>query len=626
MWCLEKRPADRPQSAAEVVHELDALSTPSGGMAPTTVHRSVKVDVGFPRRTYAIAAGALALALITFAAWKVSRPPSAAAEAIPIPALAVLPFENRGSEEGQEFTDGMTEEITNRLSSVRGLRVVGRQSARSYAASDKPLQQIAQELGVEYLLTGTVRWDKDAAGKEIVRVSPALIRASDATQVWGDAYQTVLSGMFEVQSQVASSVASALNVALLEPEREVLASRPTDNVEAYALYLRGYELLRGNLVPQIREALPALERAVALDPQFAQAHAKLSLAHTELYWFYGDRTAERLRKAKAAADRALALNAALPEAHEALGVYYYHGFLDYEGALRELEKVLQVRPNNPDALFFKAFVQRRSGRWREAVATMTRAMELDPRAFGFLADVGLTHFNLRDFDKAEQAADRALIVNPGGSDALIGKAMALFARSGDVAAAHRAVAQGMERATDRDAFAHAVLEFGWPYTTEPAAARAIAAMPWTPDRGERGTFHAGKAWFFRGQGDAARARAHADSAVRLLTGRIRERPEEAEFYAQRGVARGILGSANDAMADSDRALELRPLSKDALVGADVRVYRIQTLIALGQYADAIPVAEELLAVPSLVYPNLLRTDPSFEPLRRDTRFQRLIGG
>jgi serine/threonine-protein kinase len=626
MWCLEKRPADRPQSAAEVMHELDALSTPSGGMAPTTAHRSVKVSARFPRRSYAIAAGALAVALLAFAAWKATRPSSASAEAVPTPALAVLPFENRGNEEGQEFTDGMTEEITNRLSSVRGLRVVGRQSARSYAGSDKSLQQIAQELGVQYLLTGTVRWDKDAEGKEIVRVSPALIRASDATQVWGEAYQTILSGMFEVQSQVASSVASALNVALLEPEREVLAARSTDDVEAYALYLRGVELLRHNVVPQLREAVTALERAVELDPEFAQAHAKLSLAHTELFWFYGDRTAERLRRAKAAADRAIAINSNLPEAYEALGVYYYHGSLDYDGALRELDKALQARPNNPDALFFKAFVQRRMGRWREAVADMTRAMELDPRAPGYMADVALTHFLLRDFAKAEEVADRALIVNPGYSDALIGKAMAVFARSADVATVHAAVARGMDRATDADAFAQLALENGWPYFTEPTAARVIAALPWTPDRGERGTFHTWKAWFFRGQADTARARAHADSAVRLLTGRIRERPEEAEFYALRGLARGILGSARDAIADSDRALELRPLSKDALVGADVRVYRMQTFIALGQYAEAIPVAEEVLAVPSLLHSNLLRKDPSFEPLRRDPRFQRLIGG
>ncbi|MCR4340051.1 MAG: protein kinase [Gemmatimonadaceae bacterium] len=625
MWCLEKRPADRPQSAAEVVHELDALTTPSGGMAPTTAQRSVSVPVQFPKRAVAIAGGALALAIIAFAGWKVSRPAAASAEAVSTPALAVLPFENRGNAEGQEFTDGMTEEITNRLSSVRGLRVVGRQSARSYAASDKPLQQIAQELGVQYLLTGTVRWDKDASGKEVVRVSPALLRASDATQVWGDAYQTVLSGMFEVQSRVATEVANALNVALLEPERDALAAKPTENVEAYALYLRGTELLRSILVPEMREAVVALERAVALDPRFAQAHAKLSLANTELYWFYGDRTAGRLRKAKVAADRALELDPNLPEAHEALGVYYYHGFLDYDSALREFAKAESARPNNADALAFKSFVLRRSGRWQEAVATMKRAIELDPRAVGNMADFALTHFYLRDFAESERIVDRALIVSPEHSDALIGKAAITFARTGDIAASNRVLAAAWDRVRDKGPLMLSTLSRGWPYTTHPAIGSAIAAADWSPDMGEHGTFVLSKAWFFRERNEAARARVHADSAVRLLTARIRERADEAEFYAQRGLARAMVGNGRDALADSDRALELRPLAKDALVGADVRYYRALILIVLGRHDEAIPILEQLLSVPSTVHRNVLRLDPTFARLRGNPRFQRLIG-
>ncbi|HUR92002.1 MAG TPA: protein kinase [Gemmatimonadaceae bacterium] len=626
MWCLEKRPADRPQSAAEVVHELDALTTPSGGMAPTTAHPSVRVSAKSPKRTYAFAAGAVALALIGFAAWKATRPSTVSAGSVPTPALAVLPFENRGSESGQEFTDGMTEEITNRLSSVRGLRVVGRQSARSYAASDKPLQQIAQELGVQYLLTGTVRWDKDAAGKEVVRVSPALIRASDATQVWGEAYQTVLSGMFEVQSQVASSVASALNVALLEPERELLAAKPTDNLEAYALYLRGTELLRSILVPEIREAVTALERAVALDPEFAQGHAKLSLAHTELFWFYGDRTAERLRKAKAAADRALELSPGLPEGLEALGVYYYHGFLDYDRALRELAKAERVRPNNPDVLFFKSFIQRRSGRWQEAIATMQRGLELDPRAAGFIADFALTQFYMREFEEAETIVDRALIVAPDHSEAVIGKARAIFARTGDVAASNRVLRIAWERAANKRPLLFAALQQGWPATTDPAIAAGIFAAEWGPDMSENGTFVLWKAWLFRERSEPGRARAHADSAVRLLTARIRERPEEAEFFAQRGVAQAMLGDARAAIADSDRALALRPLARDALVGADVRYYRALTFMAIGRGEDAIPILEELLSIPSLINRTQLRLDPTFASLRGNPRFQRLIGG
>ncbi len=626
MWCLEKRPADRPQSAAEVVHELDALTTPSGGMAPTTAQRSVSAPVQVPRRTLAIAGGLLALALIGFAGWKMTRPAAASAESIPTPALAVLPFENRGDDKGQEFTDGMTEEITNRLSSIRGLRVVGRQSARSYAASDKPLQQIAQELGVQYLLTGTVRWDKDAAGKEIVRVSPALIRASDATQVWGDAYQTVLSGMFEVQSQVASSVASALNVALLEPEREALVAKLTENVEAYSLYLRGTELLRSVLVPTIREAALLLERAVALDPDFAQAHAKLSVAHTELFWFYGDRSAQRLRLAKAAADRALELQPGLPEGHEALGVYYYHGFLDYESALRELAAAEKGRPNSADVVFFKAFVQRRSGKFQESVATMARGIELDPRAAAYIADAGSTHRYLRQYDAAERLADRALIVSPDQPDAVLTKALAVFGRSGDAGTAVKIFFDAWARAPDKDARTAGALVWGWPFTHHPGIAQAVSDLKWTRDLGDQGVVMTDKAWFFRERGDADRARTHADSAVRLFSARLRERPDEAEYYSGRGVAHAILGHERDAMSDSDRAVSLKPMSKDALIGGDILWDRVLVLVALGRFEEALPILERLLSSPSTTDPNSVRLNPIFAPLRANPRFQRLFPG
>ena len=623
MWCLEKRPADRPQSAAEVMHELDALSTPSGGMAPTTAHRSVKLDARIPRRSYAIAGGALALALLAFAAWKVTRPSSASAEAVPTPALAVLPFENRGNEEGQEFTDGMTEEITNRLSSVRGLRVVGRQSARSYAGSDKTLQQIAQELGVEYLLTGTVRWDKDASGQEIVRVSPALIRATDATQVWGEAYQTVLSGMFEVQSQVASSVASALNVALLEPERQAIEAKLTSNVEAYALYLRATELLRSTLVPSIREASGLLERAVALDSEFAQAHAKQALAHMQLFWFYGDRSVQRLRRAKASADRALALKPGLPEGHEALGVYYYYGFLDYDRALSEFAAAERARPNNADVLFFRAFVLRRSARWQESVTTMARAIELDPRAAGFIADAGLTHIYLRRFAEAEQLANRALIVSPDHELALLAKSLAIFGRTGNLQAANDVYFDAWERSQDKDARTLSALIWGWPFTGDARMRTALDQFKWT-GFGEREAALAAQALYYRGQNETLKARAFADSAVRESTAQIRERPTEAMFYAVRGVAHAVLGNAGRALEDSDRAVSLLPLDKDALIGGDILWLRIHTLATIGRYDDAIPVVEQLLSVPSTVFPNMVRTHPDLAPLRANPRFQRLF--
>ncbi|HYN81315.1 MAG TPA: protein kinase [Gemmatimonadaceae bacterium] len=626
MWCLEKRPADRPQTAAEVVHELDALSTPSGGLAPTTSFpRMQERSSRIPRA--ALAGGGLAVVLLLVLGAVVMRRGEATTDAAEtVPAIAVLPFENRGRAEGQEFTDGMTEEITNRLSSVRGLRVIGRQSARGYAATNKTPQQIAKELGVQYVLTGTVRWDR-ADGKDIVRVSPALLRTSDATQVWGDAYQTVLSGMFEVQSKVATEVANALNIALLAPEKATLVAKPTENVEAYSLYLRGNDLLRQtNDQRLIRSAVTALERAVALDPKFAQAHARLSLGHTELYWFSGDRSSERLRKAKAAVDRALALNPSLADAHFALGVYHYHGFLQYAKALQELAVAERARPSDFEILFYKAAIQRRQGKWTEAKANMARAIELEPRVGSFIADYANTHIFLREYNDAEKLLDRALIVDPNSEDALYGKARIAIARDRDVPASVRLLRRKFDASPDRAAAAGSAFRMTWPAILDPVMRDAMTSVSWSPEQGERADFFMDKSRLYHLLANETRARAYADSAARLLAERIRDQPDEALHHSLMAVAQAVLGNKGNALAEIDKAMALHPISLDAYGALDHLERRAFIEMRLGDLDAATIHLEQLLASPSNVSRNELRLSPLYAPLRGYPRFQRLMSG
>src|SRR5688572_7631571 len=631
MWCLEKRPADRPQTAAEVVHALDALSTPSGGLTPTTSLPGAQRRSTIPRVAFAIA-GLTVVLLVVLGAVMMRRGGAATeaaettAAAETVPAIAVLPFENRGRAEGQEFTDGMTEEITNRLSSVGGLRVIGRQSARGYAATNKTPQQIAKELGVQYVLTGTVRWDR-AGGKDIVRVSPALLRTSDATQVWADAYQTVLSGMFEVQAKVATQVANALNVALLAPEKATLVAKPTESVEAYSLYLRGNDLLRQtNNQRVIRTAVEALERAVALDPNFAQAHARLSLGHTELYWFSGDRSSERLRKAKAAVDRALALNPSLADAHFALGVYYYHGFLQYGKALQELAIAERARPSDFEIPFYRAAIQRRQGKWAEAKTNMARAVELEPRVGSFISDFANTHVFLREYNDAEKLLDRALIVEPNTEDALIGKAKIAIARDANVPAAVRMLRRGFDATADRAAGAGFTFVMTWPAILDPVMRDAMTGVSWSPEQGERGAFLLNKSRLYHLLGDETRARAYAESAAKLLAESIRDRPDEALHHSLMAVAQAVLGNKGNSLAEIDKAMALHPISLDAYGALDHLERRAFIEMTLGDLDAATTHLEQLLASHSNVSRNELRLSPVYAPLRGYPRFQRLISG
>src|SRR6476661_337718 len=426
MRCLEKRPADRWQSADEILHQLEAMATPSGGMAPTGAMASVAgtmpipaVATGAGRRWHRAGYLLLGLALALAAAWEVSRFRGARVaeeeQAAGGRTIAVLPFENLGRSEDSYFDTAITEEITNRLTGIAGLKVIARSSAKQYKGTTKPLRQIGQELGAGYVLEGTVRWEKPGDTASLVRVSPELIRISDGTSVWGRGYDAVMAGVFKVQSEIAEEVAGALNVALAAPEREALKSRPTADPQAYDYYLQGrnyFDRSAGRDGRDLRSSEGLYRKALELDPKFSLAWAALAMTQDGLYWFYFDRTEDRLAQQREAAERALSLDPSLPEAHIAMGYYHYHGHLDYDAALKEFETARAARPNDSGVLAAIAFVQRRQGKWEDAYDNLKQAATLDPRSLQALGEAGSTALQLKHFDDAEAYLARAVSLSP----------------------------------------------------------------------------------------------------------------------------------------------------------------------------------------------------------------------
>ncbi|MBA3655875.1 MAG: protein kinase [Gemmatimonadaceae bacterium] len=627
MCCLEKRAADRPQTAADVVHELDALSTPSGGMTPTSLHPAA-AKRGIPKAVTIGAAALVAAAIIAFATMKFAGGKSApvVAEPAAVPGIAVLPFENRGREEGQEFTDGMTEEITNRLSSIRSLRVIGRQSARTYAASTKSPQEIAKELGVDYVLTGTVRWDKSADGKELVRVSPALLRASDGTQVWADAYQTVLSGMFEVQAKVATEVASALNIALVAPEKNALAARPTMNVEAYSYYLRGSELVVGSTrMPDLKLGIESLQEAVKADPNFAQAYARLGMGHVEYFWFFGDRSAARLKMAKAAIDKALSINPDLPEGHFALGVYYYHGFLNYQKALEEFAVAERLRPGDFLTVYYSGLIKRRTGDFAGASVQMERALEIEPKVPSLYTDLGYTYNVLGRHDEAERMARQALVLDPKSVEAGQILMIAHIGRDANVPAAIGAMKQVVSHYTDRNFAAQQLLGISWPLGNDPDLKSMMQDVQWSEDAGDKGVFYTYKALCFMFYGNVAAARTNAAMALPLLIASAKADPRESGFHNALAIVHAILGHRDEAVFEAKRAMQETPVSRDAYSAPNVAFASAIALTIAGANSDAITALETAIRQPANNTRNFAKLHPVFAPLRADPRFRKLVG-
>src|SRR6266571_5133778 len=299
-------------------------------------------------------------------------------------------------------------------------------------------QDIGRELGAQYLLEGTVRWEKPRRGPSAVRVSTALIRAADGAQLWAEQYDTVLAGVFAVQADLATRVTGALDIAVGDAERRLLEARPTANLQAYDAYLRGREVTERDWdAAELRTAARMFERAVALDSDFALAHAWLSATYVTMYWNYVDRSPEQLTSAKAEADRAQRLNPDSYEAHGALGFYYYHGLGDYSRALAEYAAARRRRPNDPWPPAIISGIKADQGQWSEALTYGHEAVVLDPLNGGFVAGLGDLYSALRQFATANYYYDRAVALSPQSVSAHLTKAIGYLNQTGNLAGARR---------------------------------------------------------------------------------------------------------------------------------------------------------------------------------------------
>ena len=431
--CLAKDTSNRYQRAGEVIVDLRNLgeklksgaskvsSAAAGATGPAATLTGVR-SRSLNRWAAAAVLGALVLGIGGYFSWR-GLAPSREGVTAPAPRdpassekmIVVLPFENLGEPEDEYFADGMTEEIISRLAALDGLRVISRTSAMQYKESPLSLPQIGEELGVDYVLEGTVRWQRSAGGAGQVRVTPQLIRVPEDTHLWAERYDAVLADIFEVQSDIAKQVIEKLDIVLAEPQRRSLESRPTENPEAYDAYLRGNEYLhRGREVhsgDEVGFAVQMYEEAIRLDRAFALAHARQSAAHAWLYFWSFDRTEARLALAKGAADRVLELDPELPEAHYALGLLY-SGEQNWDRALEEYQIALRGQPSNVEVFEEIAEVQLALGQWNESLTTLGSARKLHPR-FGRLSCwSGGRSLGLRDFTEAIRHHDRAIQLAP----------------------------------------------------------------------------------------------------------------------------------------------------------------------------------------------------------------------
>jgi len=540
--------------------------------------------------------------------------------------IVVLPFDNLGAADDAYFADGVTEEITSRLASVSGLGVISRTSAVQYAKTTKTTRQIGAELDVDYVLAGTVRWERSGSGPSRVRVTPQLVRVADDTQLWGDRYDREMKDIFAVQTEIAEQVVDKLGLAVGHPGRPEAGAQPTQNLDAYQLYLRGKSQHHDpSLTRELhREAVELLEQAIRLDPGFALAWAELSHAHTSAYHFRFDFNEERLAKARECADRALSLKTDLREGHLALGYYYYQGRRDYGQALEEFRLAAGGRENDPEILKAMAYIQRRQGRWDESIAAMEKAFALSPRNVELASNMSGTYQSLRRWADALRFADIAISLVPDSPWLHLSKALLQIQAEGNTRAARETM-----KKVDPRAFPELPGIGGFFDTLDGRYEEALDALAEYPhDVFEGSTLYQPKpltaGFIYRAMNDTARARVACDSARQILEKEIARSPRDARMRSALGKALACLGRKEEAVREARLAADIITVTSDALDGPDYLESLALVHAMVGDSDAAIDLLERLLAMPSATSVNALKLDPVWAPLRGHPRFQRLI--
>ena len=532
--------------------------------------------------------------------------------------LVVLPFQNLGKSDDEYFADGITDEITSRLGVIKGLGVISRTSAMQYKNTNKGLPQIAKELAVDYVLEGTIRWDK-SGDTNLVRITPQLIKASDNTHIWAGNYERPLKSVFAVQADIATRIADTLGLTLLEPERRSLETKPTNNLEAYSLFLRGREYWRNTR--STGRAIPMLEKAIALDSNFCQAYSFLVRIYGYAYINNLPGGKERLGQAKMAAERAFRLAGGQSEGYSAMGSYYYYFSRDYDRALEMFQRALEGQPNNSELLAIIAYVQRRQGQWEKAVDNLRKAFQLDPGSADLAEGLASTLDYMHRPNDAERVVDRGLELAPDNESLLAYKVAVMFYR-GDTSGALTTLNR-LDQVADRAFFAYCA-EIADIFLRDFKTALGRRTSLGGSEYDDSSDFYLSKAQIYGFLKESDVSKAYYDSARIVCENRIKAQPDDAHTRMGLALAYAGLGRKQDAIWEGKKAAELLPISEDALSGIGISYGLARVYVMVGEYDLAIDLLEYILSVPSFVRVEELRMSPAWDPLRSHPRFQKLL--
>jgi serine/threonine-protein kinase len=560
---------------------------------------------------------------------KATAKATTAGSAFPEKSIAVLPFESLSVEkENAYFADGVQDEILTLLAKIGDLKIISRVSVMQYKSGvARNLREIGQQLGVANVVEGSVQ----RSGNR-VRVNAKLVDARTDRQLWAQTYDRDLADVFAIQSEIAKAIAEELQAKLSPGEENAIERPPTGDIAAFDFYTRAQNLLlttsfSSSAKANFLQAADLLNQAVAHDPSFFQAYCRLAYTHDALYSLGFDHTPARLGSAGAAVEAAFRLRPDAAETHLARAGNLYRGYLDYDGALAELEVARQTLPNDPRAFELKGYIERRQGRWEQSTRNLERAIELDPRNFFMLQQIAISYLALRRYAEEASVLDRALDIEPNDIDTKTARAFVEFHWKADTRPLHQTI--DSIRATNPDAVPHIAedwLNCALAERDAGAAKNALVALGETPLTDY--TVHLNRSVI---EGVLARITKHESKARSAFTAAraeqektVQAEPDYGPPLCVLGLIDAGLGRKEEALREGRRAVELLPVEKDAINGPLMIEYLAMIAAWVGDKDLACEQLAAAIRYPSSLSYGKLKLLPFWDPLRGDPRFEKIV--
>ena len=624
---ISKGTSSRYQTINEMYSDLNEIRTGSGsksGISNYSAKPTGNLLKGKSKLVLSISAIFVTIVLILY--FLVINKSTESVEITGKKMIVVLPFKNLGSQDENYFAEGITDELTSKLSSIGEINVIATQSAQKLAESGKSPYEIGKELGVDYVLQGTVRWAKIGGNENRVRITPQLIRMKDNIISWSDSYDKVLNDIFSVQNEIAQKVVNQLSGSLVSNQLEKDVP-PTDNLDAYDYFLQGlaYENRGGYTKSDIQNSISLYEKATDLDPKFALAYANLSINKSGMYWFFYDRSDKTVKEALELANKAFQLNPDLAEVHLAYGYYYYWCELNYPEAIKEFSEVLKIQPNSSEAYFGIGVVYRRMGNFNLSLQNQIKAYSLDPISFELGRNIAETYGLVRDYKNADKYYKRVIELNPDRSFPKVDIAQILISWKGDI----KTAMEILEKINVHDYLDVMQNVAVFVDILNRNYNKAILELNSLNKEYESSQFRFTPkslmlALIYTYKNNQELAKTYFDSSRVQIEGMLNNKPRDERLHSALGVVYAGLENKEKALAEGRKGIELLPIEKEAYRGYyrewDMAI--IYTL--LGDYDKALEKIDFILSIPGAFSVNVLKLDPLYDPLRNLSEYKAII--